>query len=84
MPLSSVNPWGSERLRPDNPYSLVYDAPEGNELLDGCDIISNEVYFFDKRHYGVFGKLLPDSIVDLLGRKWGWHRIIYAKYSPAK
>ena len=66
---------------PDNPYSLVYNAEEVKSLLPGFTIISNKVYFFDARHWGVFGKLLPASLIDFLGRRWGWHRVVYAKFS---
>ena len=63
---------------PDNPYSLVYGKQEIEKLLAGYDIRKNEVFFFDARHWGMLGKLLPASVVDYLGRRWGWHRVVYA------
>jgi ubiquinone/menaquinone biosynthesis C-methylase UbiE len=65
---------------PDNPYSEVYDEHEASDLLHGrFTILKNEVYYFESRHWGIFGSLLPRSLVDYLGRRWGWHRIIYAR-----
>jgi SAM-dependent methyltransferase len=64
---------------PDNPYATVYDAGEAARLFKGFDVVSNEVYFFDYRHWGVLGRLLPAPLVRTLGRRWGWHRIIHAR-----
>ncbi len=63
---------------PDNPYSQVYNAQEVEKLLANFDIKRNEVYFFDSRHWGIFGRVLPKQIVDFLGKHWGWHRMVYA------
>ena len=64
---------------PDNPYSRVYGAREAAHLLGAFEIKSNEVHFFDHRHWGVFGRLMPDFLRRPLGRRWGWHRIVYAR-----
>jgi len=64
---------------PDNPYSRVYDAKEAAELLKAFQIKSNEAYFFDYRHWGAIGGLVPQRVCNALGRRWGWHRIVYAK-----
>lgn len=69
---------------PDNPYSLVYNAKQAEDLLPEFTIISNKVYFFDTRHWGILGRLLPSLLVDFLGKKLGWHRVVYAKYSAQK
>jgi SAM-dependent methyltransferase len=63
---------------PDNPYSLVYGEQEVESLLSGYQIRKNEVFFFDAKHWGVLGKLLPAFMVNYLGRHWGWHRVVYA------
>lgn len=63
---------------PDNPYSRVYGAREVQDLLRGFRIVSQEVHFFDRRHWGVIGKLLPGFVVRVLGRLWGWHRVVCA------
>jgi SAM-dependent methyltransferase len=64
---------------PDNPYSRVYGAKEAAELLKAFQIEKNEVYFFDHRHWGTVGRLLPERVRRALGRRWGWHRIVYAR-----
>jgi SAM-dependent methyltransferase len=64
---------------PDYPYCRVYDAGEAAALFSAFRVESNDVYFFDHRHWGVLGRLVPGSMRRLLGRLWGWHRIVYAK-----
>ena len=63
---------------PDNPYSRVYDADEAAQLLKAFRIETNEVYFFDHRHWGALGGVVPRKLRSVLGRHWGWHRIVYA------
>ena len=63
---------------PDNPYSRVYDESEARTLVDGFSLRANEVHFFDWRHWGPLGRLLPNALRVWLGRRWGWHRIVRA------
>ncbi len=63
---------------PDNPYSQVYNEHEAEKLLADFNIKINEVYFFDPRHWGILGRILPKWIINYLGRQWGWHRMLYA------
>ena len=64
---------------PDNPYSLVYDGKEADALfLNGFKILKNEVFYFEPRHWGFIGRLLPAWFINILGRRWGWHRLVYA------
>jgi SAM-dependent methyltransferase len=64
---------------PDNPYSTVYDAAQAAALMRAFRIDCNAVHFFDHRHWGPLGRLLPESARRLLGRHWGWHRIVHAQ-----
>ena len=64
---------------PDNPYSRVYDANEAADLLKAFQIQNNEAYFFDHRHWGVLGSLVPRKLRRNMGKRWGWHRIVYAR-----
>ena len=64
---------------PDNPYARIYGAKEAAKLLAAFRIESNEVYFFDHRHWGALSRLLPRNVRTMLGRHWGWHRVVYAK-----
>ena len=62
---------------PDNPHSKVYDAAQAAALLSAFRILENEVHFFDHRHWGFPGRLLPERVRRALGRRWGWHRIVH-------
>lgn len=68
---------------PDNPFICVQDAKEADRLFASFEIISHEVYFFDFRHWGVLGRLLPKPVVRFLGRHWGWHRVVHARKREA-
>jgi hypothetical protein len=46
------------------------------QALRRCE--NNEVDFFDHRHWGALGRLLPENVPRALGRRWGWHRIVDA------
>jgi len=63
---------------PDNPYSLVYGKHEIEKLLHAFEILKNEVFYFDIRHWAFLGRLLPSRLVEYLGRHYGWHRVVYA------
>lgn len=65
---------------PDNPYSLVYGRDEIPQLLgQGFRVLRNEVYYFDWRHWGILGRILPPAFVGWLGKHWGWHRVVLAQ-----
>jgi len=64
---------------PDNPYSRVYDEAETRALLTGFTDIRQEVRFFDYRHWGPIGRILPAGVRQYLGDRWGWHRIVRAR-----
>jgi SAM-dependent methyltransferase len=66
---------------PDYPYCRVYGAREAEELFSGFEILRHEVRFFDHRHWGVLGRLLPPWLRRALGRRWGWHRILHVRKS---
>jgi SAM-dependent methyltransferase len=63
---------------PDNPYSKVYDEAEATALFSAFDIKWQEVFYFNHQHWGPLGHALPSKLVEALGRRWGWHRIVYA------
>jgi SAM-dependent methyltransferase len=68
---------------PDYPYCRVYGAHQAEELLSGFEVVRHEVRFFDHRHWGVLGRLLPRWLCRALGRRWGWHRILHVR-KPAR
>jgi ubiquinone/menaquinone biosynthesis C-methylase UbiE len=63
---------------PDNPYSRVYDEAQAAALFAGFQIKRQQVFFFNHEHWGPLGRALPRKAVALLGRRWGWHRIVHA------
>jgi len=64
---------------PDYPWCRVYSAREAEALLSRFEILRHEVHFFDQRHWGVLGRLLPAWLRRALGRLWGWHRILLVR-----
>jgi ubiquinone/menaquinone biosynthesis C-methylase UbiE len=64
---------------PDNPYTVVYDKNEIEHLVSAqFRVLSNEVRYFEPRHWGIAGRILPTSLVRILGTRWGWHRLVHA------
>lgn len=79
-PRMSKQEWLSRNTDgPENPYICIQDAQEAESLLRDFEIICNEVYFFDYRHWSMVGRLMPTWLVSVLGRRWGWHRIVHAR-----
>jgi SAM-dependent methyltransferase len=68
---------------PDNPYTRVYGAADTRALFKDFDILSNQTYFFDRRHWGIAGRLMPGFLVRWLGKHWGWHRVVQARKRSA-
>jgi hypothetical protein len=66
---------------PDCPLSRVYSASDAIALLRdaGFTDVRTSVYFFDARHYGRLGRLLPEPMRAVIGRWAGWHRIVEAR-----
>ena len=61
------------------PYCKVYGAHEAEKLLSGFEVVRHEVRFFDHRHWGMLGGLLPARLRRVVGRRWGWHRILHVR-----
>jgi len=79
-PRMSDEEWLSRNTNgPDYPYCRVYGEKELARLLAGFWIETNEAYFFDHRHWGVLGRLIPAGTRQALGRRWGWHRVVRAR-----
>ena len=64
---------------PDCPLARVYGAREVRRLFSAFRDVRTEVRHFDRDHWPFLGRLLPDSVVDWIGRRWGWHRIVYGR-----
>jgi SAM-dependent methyltransferase len=63
------------------PLARVYSRREAAVLFKDFENVRQEVWEFNVEHWPFFGKILPDSVVKWIGRRWGWHRIIYARKS---
>lgn len=77
-PVSDVEWLSRNTDGPDNPYATVYGKEEVQKLFRAFDIKANETYFFDQRHWGFIGRLMPRFLIRWLGRTWGWHRVVHA------
>jgi len=64
---------------PDCPLAKVYDRREVENLFAKFSDVTTEVWFFDRTHWSFLGKLIPDFVANFLGRRWGWHRIVYGR-----
>jgi SAM-dependent methyltransferase len=64
---------------PDNPYSRVYDESDAEALFVEFEQVDQYVRYFDYRHWGVVGKLIPARLRNVMGNLWGWHRIVTAR-----
>jgi ubiquinone/menaquinone biosynthesis C-methylase UbiE len=59
------------------PLAKVYDYDEAAALFRAFENVRQEVWEFNVDHWSFIGKAMPDTMVKWLGRRWGWHRIIY-------
>lgn len=64
---------------PDCPRSDVYTRSRARELFGAFEEVSTDVYFFDRRHWPVVGRLLPRGLEEWLGARVGWHLIVRAR-----
>ena len=61
------------------PLARVYDPREAAALFKEFDDVRQEVWEFNVDHWSFVGKIIPDSFAKWIGRRWGWHRMIYAR-----
>jgi ubiquinone/menaquinone biosynthesis C-methylase UbiE len=61
------------------PLARVYNLSEAAALFaDFCNV-KQEVWEFNVDHWSFVGRIIPDSFAKWIGRRWGWHRMIYGK-----
>ena len=41
--------------------------------------VRQEVWEFNVDHWSFLGKAIPDAVAKWIGRRWGWHRMIYGQ-----
>src|SRR6266480_5733342 len=61
------------------PLARVYDRREAAVLFKEFENVRQEVWEFNIDHWSFIGKVMPDSLVKWIGRRYGWHRMIYAQ-----
>jgi len=59
------------------PLAKVYGHKEAATLFGAFDNVRQEVWEFNVDHWSFIGKVIPDSVAKWIGRRWGWHRMIY-------
>jgi len=64
---------------PECPLAKVYNKDEALKLFGKFSDVRTEVWFFDRSHWPFVGKLIPNSTAKWLGRRWGWHRVVYGR-----
>jgi SAM-dependent methyltransferase len=59
------------------PLARVYGWSDGGALFRSFREVRQEVWEFNVDHWPFFRTLIPDWLAKGLGRRWGWHRMIY-------
>jgi len=60
------------------PLAGVYNGREAAILFKGFESVRQEVWEFNVDHWSFVGRAIPDRMAKWIGRRWGWHRMIYA------
>ena len=60
------------------PLARVYNQREAAALFKDFENVRQEVWEFNVDHWSFIGKAIPASVAKWIGRRWGWHRMIYA------
>jgi ubiquinone/menaquinone biosynthesis C-methylase UbiE len=61
------------------PLARVYDRREAAILFKDFANVRQEVWEFNVDHWSFIGRAIPTSVAKWIGRRWGWHRMIYAR-----
>jgi ubiquinone/menaquinone biosynthesis C-methylase UbiE len=59
------------------PLARVYNRTEAAALFSAFGDVKQEVWEFNVDHWSFLGRAIPAPIAKWIGRRWGWHRIIY-------
>lgn len=63
---------------PDCPLARVYSVEEARALFARFADVRSEVYFFDRSHWPLVGRLLSARAGEAIGTRFGWYRCAYA------
>jgi ubiquinone/menaquinone biosynthesis C-methylase UbiE len=61
------------------PLSRVYSKAEAADLFSAFGNVRHEVWEFNVDHWPFIRRAIPESVAKWIGRRWGWHRMIYAE-----
>jgi ubiquinone/menaquinone biosynthesis C-methylase UbiE len=61
------------------PLARVYNRREAAVLFKDFDNVRQEIWEFNVDHWSFIGKAIPDRVTKWIGRRCGWHRMIYGK-----
>lgn len=61
------------------PLSRVYGRRDAAALFTAFKSARQEVWEFNVDHWPFIRKLIPHTIAKWIGRRWGWHRMIYGE-----
>ena len=61
------------------PLADVYNERQAAELFKSFTDLKQEAWEFNREHWSFLGKLIPVPLERWLGRRWGWHRMIYGR-----
>jgi ubiquinone/menaquinone biosynthesis C-methylase UbiE len=64
---------------PFNPLARVYNRREAAELFRPFSNVRQEVWEFNIDHWPFLRAVMPESLARSIGRRWGWHRMIYGQ-----
>jgi ubiquinone/menaquinone biosynthesis C-methylase UbiE len=68
-------------MNTDGPYcplARVYNQREAAALFKDFEGVRQEVWEFNVDHWPFIRRVIPDSVAKWIGRRWGWHRMIFA------
>lgn len=60
------------------PLARVYSESEASDLFKDFRKVRQEVWEFNVDHWPFIRKAIPGSLARWIGRRWGWHRIVFA------
>jgi SAM-dependent methyltransferase len=64
---------------PECPLARVYSARGAIALFREFADVRTEAWFFNEEHWPLVGRVLPAGLRRTLGRRFGWHRMIYGR-----
>lgn len=61
------------------PLARVYSRNKAASLFKAFVNVQQEVWEFNADHWSFLGRAIPKQVIMWLGRRWGWHRMIYGQ-----